>query len=417
MNDIIKFTKCDVFTPDNISLIMSQKINNYGTLLEPSVGSGNLLKYLELSKYSSIDLYEIKKEYLDNNVNANNIYKINDDFLRAPITKKYNNIIMNPPYIKVQDLSPEYREFLKANFTTLKTGLVDIYYAFILKCLDLLSNDGRMVAITPNSYLYNKSALNLRKLLFGNRYIEEIIDYNDAKVFKGISVYCCITVFTKKHKDTLKYNDITYYYNDVVKTNSLFNNKGDFGNSSKNTKKLKDICKIKNGIATLRDKIYIHQNKLNDEPCWSLITNGICEKYIIYPYNNAKIIDENEFKKDNPQTYNYLQENKEELSKRDKGNKVYASWYAYGRTQSIKKSNKECLYIPCFLDPKNLTITKNKDILHYGCLCIEPNDSNDLDYIKNVIIKNIDYITRNSQKRSGGWINVSSRVLNEIAID
>ena len=50
MNDIIKFTKCDVFTPDNISLIMSQKINNYGTLLEPSVGSGNLLKYLDLSK-------------------------------------------------------------------------------------------------------------------------------------------------------------------------------------------------------------------------------------------------------------------------------------------------------------------------------------------------------------------------------
>ena len=271
-----------------------------------------------------------------------------------------------------------------------------------------------MVAITPNSYLYNKSALNLRKLLFENRYIEEIIDYNDAKVFKGISVYCCITVFTKKYKDTLKYNDITYHYNDIVKTYSLFNN---IGASSKNTKKLQDICKIKNGIATLRDKIYIHQNKLNEEPCWSLITNGTQEKYIIYPYNNVKIIDENEFKNENPLTYKYLLENKEELSKRDKGNKVYASWYAYGRTQSIKKSNKECLYIPCFLDPKNFTITKNKNILHYGCLCIEPNNSSDLNYIKDVIIKNIDYITQNSQKRSGGWINVSSRVLNEIAID
>ena len=414
MNDIIKFTKCDIFTPDNISLIMSQKINNSGTLLEPSVGSGNLLKYLDLSKYRSIDLYELKKEYLDNNIDANNISKINDDFLRVPIIKKYDNIIMNPPYIKVQDLSQEYRAFLKSNFTILKTGLVDIYYAFILKCLELLSDNGRMVAITPNSYLYNKSALNLRKLLFENRYIEEIIDYNDDKVFKGISVYCCITVFTKKHKDTLKYNDITYNYNDIVKTYSLFNN---VGASCKNTKKLQDICKIKNGIATLRDKIYIHQNKLNEEPCWSLITNGTQEKYIIYPYNNAKIIDENEFKKENPLTYEYLLENKEELRKRDKGNKVYASWYAYGRTQSIKKSNKECLYIPCFLDPKNFTITKNKDILHYGCLCIEPNNSGDLNYIKDLIIKNIDYITQNSQKRSGGWINVSSRVLNEIVVD
>jgi tRNA1(Val) A37 N6-methylase TrmN6 len=98
---------------------MSQKINNSGTLLEPSVGSGNLLKYLDLSKYSSIDLYELKKEYLDITIDSNNISKINDDFLRVPIIKKYDNIIMNPPYIKVQDLSTEYRAFLKSNFNYL----------------------------------------------------------------------------------------------------------------------------------------------------------------------------------------------------------------------------------------------------------------------------------------------------------
>jgi len=40
-----------------------------------------------------------------------------------------------------------------------------------------------------------------------------------------------------------------------------------------------------------------------------------------------------------------------------------------------------------------------------------------MNYIKDIIIKNIDYIKDNSQKRSGGWINVSSRVLNEIAIE
>ena len=43
-SDLEKFTKCDIFTPDNISLIMSSKLKKNGNLLEPSVGDGNLLK-------------------------------------------------------------------------------------------------------------------------------------------------------------------------------------------------------------------------------------------------------------------------------------------------------------------------------------------------------------------------------------
>ena len=58
-----------------------------------------------------------------------------------------------------------------------------------------------MISITPNTYLYNKSALNLRKYLFQNKYIKEIIDFKDKKVFKDASVYCCITIFTKENKD------------------------------------------------------------------------------------------------------------------------------------------------------------------------------------------------------------------------
>ena len=46
--DLQKFIKCDVFTPDDISKLMASKLNNKGTILEPSVGSGNLLKYINL---------------------------------------------------------------------------------------------------------------------------------------------------------------------------------------------------------------------------------------------------------------------------------------------------------------------------------------------------------------------------------
>ena len=201
-------------------------------------------------------------------------------------------------------------------------------------------------------------------------------------------------------------------YSDLMINYSLFN-----FNTSDNV--LKNVCKITNGIATLRDKIFIHNDKLFNEPCWKDLTNGPVNKYIIYPYINGKIIPDELFKQDNPLTYRYLMENKEELSKRDKGNKTYPEWYAYGRSQSIKYCDKICIYIPCFIEPANIknSMFIKKGMLHQSCLCIEPNNESDITNIMSRIIANIDFITNNSSKRSGGWINISSRILYNITLD
>ena len=410
--DLQTFVKCDVFTPDEISKLMASKLNNKGTILEPSVGSGNLLKYINFENYEYADIFEIKKEYLDSIPLNAKLNSYNCDFIKEQITTKYDNIIMNPPYIKMQDLSKDYRNYLQTHFDILKNGIVDIYYAFIIKCLDLLKTDGILVSITPNSYLYNKSSLQLRKYLFDNKYIKEIIDFNDTKLFPNVSVYCCITIFTKTNKEHIIYNNREILYTDIIKNYSLFNT------TSNSKMKLQDICKIKNGIATLRDKIYIHPEKLYDEPCWKKITNGNTEKFIIYPYNEGIIIDEDIFSKENPSTYNYLSSKKEELVKRDKGNKKYPKWYSYGRTQSLKYSQKKCIFIPCFLNPEliNENITINNSILHSGCLCIEPNNEEDIQKIINILISNKDFIRQNSSKRSGGWVNLSSRTLFSITV-
>jgi hypothetical protein len=58
----------------------------------------------------------------------------------------------------------------------------------------------------------------------------------------------------------------------------------------------------------------------------------------------------------------------------------------------------------------------NENMLHYGCLCIEPNDNISLDDIKIHLINNIDYITNSSSVKSGGWINLSSSILKNIKI-
>ena len=108
-----KFKKCDVFTPDKISKMMASFLHNDGNILEPSVGDGQLLKFVDGSNYDKIDVYDIKTEYLDKLKEEENLNKYQEDFIVKDINEKYKNIILNPPYIKIQDLSEDYRKFIR----------------------------------------------------------------------------------------------------------------------------------------------------------------------------------------------------------------------------------------------------------------------------------------------------------------
>jgi type I restriction-modification system DNA methylase subunit len=204
----------------------------------------------------------------------------------------------------LQNLSIEDRDFIKTTYPILKKGNIDIYYAFLLKCLDHLNEvNGVMVAITPNTYLFNRSALSLRKYFIENKFIREIIDFESEKVFKKVSTYVCITIFTKTPKEFLIYNGKKIMYEDI---NTDFNI---FGSKDKSTDKsvtLKDICTIRNGIATLRDKIYIHKHKLFHEPCWKPMTKFVENNWIIYPYDDKGCILEEQYFKNDKSTNVFL---------------------------------------------------------------------------------------------------------------
>ena len=453
-NTLLNYEKSDIFTPDAISKIMTSYLLNKGSLLDPCVGNGSLLKFIDLNQYDRVDVFDIKKNYIkfvnDNylqNKKHCNAYLCDflgvklpdpplgvkpillDNALQACFSKSGargcpspspSNIILNPPFIKIQDLSPEYRDYIKNNWPIFKEGNFDLYYVFLLKCLSILDEGGVMVAVTPNSYLYNKSAIQLRKYIIDHRLFEKIIDYGSEKIFPGISVYCCITIFTKKPKNAFDYNGKIIDYNAVnnIIQNPTCNIFNQSTSSLIGTKTLKDICIIRNGIATLRDKIFIHKKKLFDEPSWKEITNAKETKYIIFPYNDGKIIEESEFKTANPQTFAYLSLHKEELSKRDKGNKVYPKWYSFGRSQSLKLSiSSKVIYIPTFIDPLDIQIKVSNPTLFYSCLCIEPKHIDDIDLILYTIEKKMELIQQSTSKRGGGWINLSSRILYQLPID
>ena len=414
------FERSDVFTPEEIAKRMVSYLTKEGTLLDPAVGTGNLIKPISYTMYERIDVYDIKEPYLDECPQKENLIKHCGDFVKEPMDTKYDNIIANPPYIKIQDLSPEYREYIKEKWKRYSSGSFDLYIIFMVKCLEQLKDTGTMVTITPNSYLYNKSCKAFRKYIIENRYIKEIIDFKHEKVFPGTSVYTCITVFTKEPKDTLVYNgEIVKYENILEPEYNLFTAMNRL-NRDRQTKMLSDICTIKNGVATLCNEVYIHSQKLYEEPCWRRCKTSTTEKWIIYPYEErtAKVMEEEEFKRTNPNTYEYLESQKTRLSNRDKGNKTYPKWYSYGRSQSLKLPNRsEVIYIPVFIDPANIQYEIDEPTVYSGCLCIElMTEEYTNEEVMETIKKNMEYIKSNSSKRGGGWINLSTKTLLNIPI-
>ncbi len=398
--------RCDVFTPLEISEMMTKFLHPTGSLLEPSVGKGDLLKSIkDLGQYD-IDVFDIESEYLKY-VPVCESRKHCTDFLKYEFKHKYKNIILNPPYIRYQELSTLYRSFIKNNWSLLDSGNIDIYQAFILKCLELLEENGVMVSITPSSWLYNKSCEKFKKYLFENGLVKEIIDFGSKKVFKGINVYCCITVFTHGTASGGTAKPHEYIYNGIKRIQGALR--------APNEETLGSICKIKYGIATLRDRIYIHDAPLYNEPCWKQIfkvsKNQI--RYIIYPYDDENgIINERDFKKDNPNTYQFLLSHREELSKRDKGKKKYEVWYAFGRRQGLLRSpsGTQCVYVST-MGPKDFELYLRPSILFYSGLMITPKSQETAERVVDIIKNNRDFIYENSSKRGSGWINITPKAL------
>ncbi len=151
------------------------------TILEPSCGDGvfiDALKYIGiLDQVNSVDAVEIEEnearkvqnEYRD----SSNVNVFIGDFLeyysRVVATKKrYDLILGNPPYIRYQYLSEKQREFQSGILSTqgMKANkLINAWVAFLVACVQLLSDNGKIAFIIPAEILQVAYAEELRLFL------------------------------------------------------------------------------------------------------------------------------------------------------------------------------------------------------------------------------------------------------------
>lgn len=85
------------------------------------------------------------------------------DFLTMPV-EHFDYVIGNPPYVSISGLTEEEKAQYRRRFET-ASGRFDLYILFFEKAMQVLRHGGRLVFITPEKYLYVKTAAPLRQLL------------------------------------------------------------------------------------------------------------------------------------------------------------------------------------------------------------------------------------------------------------
>ncbi|MDO4921354.1 MAG: class I SAM-dependent methyltransferase [Phascolarctobacterium sp.] len=153
---------------------------NIKSVLEPSCGDGVFLDSLAqlgiMDDIDSIDAVEIesdevekvKKTYCCNK----HIQVFNEDFFKFYTSilgqKLYDLILGNPPYIRYQYLTESQRELQSKILTShgMKSNkLINAWVAFLVACVQLLSNNGRIAFIIPAEILQVAYAEDLRLFL------------------------------------------------------------------------------------------------------------------------------------------------------------------------------------------------------------------------------------------------------------
>ena len=160
-----------------VSLVASRDITN---VLEPSCGDGVFIDSLaslnllnDIPNVTAVEIDYGESEKVSNNYKDNgNVHVLNEDFLdfyqRVYGKQTYDLILGNPPYIRYQYLTEEQRELQSSILTShgMKSNkLINAWVAFLVACVQLLSENGKIAFVVPAEILQVVYAEDLRLFL------------------------------------------------------------------------------------------------------------------------------------------------------------------------------------------------------------------------------------------------------------
>ena len=214
-----------------------------------------------------------KLKYLDEINLLKNI--INQSIL---LSKKYDVVVTNPPYMGNNGMNPNLKDYIKSNFPLTKT---DLFAVFLEKGLEMIKDYGFNCMVTMQSWMFLSSFEKFRKKLIETTTISNLL-HMDNMVMR-IAFGTSATVFRKIN--LMNYNSTFYHVklsdveNDIVDS-LFFNDKNKFTikqnlfrnipnypiaywindkiiNVFLNSKQLGDLMPVKKGMDTGNNNKYL----------------------------------------------------------------------------------------------------------------------------------------------------------------
>ncbi len=367
-------------------------------------------------------------------------------------------IVGNPPYVCSRNI-PETTKIYLSKWEVCSTGHPDLYIPFFQIGIENLSTGGILGYITMNTFFKSVNGRALREYFQKKKLIFKIIDFGTEQIFKSKSTYTCICLIENNKSEFLNYIKtnvlkLNYKYNSLVYDELEFKNGWNLEETylinkiEKTGKPFGELFKTRNGIATLKNNIYIFNPINEDKEFYYLkingevfpIEKGICKNIInpnkftkidnvkeinrklIFPYihvnSKVQLIDEDLFKNKFPFTYNYLKSKEDLLAKRDKGEGNYEKWYAYGRNQSLEKLKFKLFFPHITPDIPNYVINTDENLLFHNGLAVVTESENELFFLQKLMSSKIFwfYIKNTSKPYGSDYYSLSRNYIKNFGV-
>jgi len=331
-------------------------LNSPSNILEPSMGQGDLITFIaDKLPGISFDMYEIDTSIalLDKIQKDKVIY---GDFMKQTISKTYETIVGNPPYVRT------------------KRG--NLYIDFTEKCYNLLDENGELIFIVPSDFLKLTSASKLLNDMMTNGTFTHIFHPHNEKMFENASIDVIVFRYCKNSSivKQVLYNDKLLY---ITNSNGLIT----FGEEENNSSVLfQDYFDIYVGLVSGKEEVYKNAELGNIE-----VLNGEdkVDKYIYienYPCENEKI-------------NTHLLHHKKELIERGIRKFNENNWFEWGAPRNITTINtnlgRDCIYIYNLTRKVNVSFLGKVNYFGGGLIMLKPKKKCNLNKIVSYINSSI----------------------------
>ncbi len=286
------------------------------------------------------------------------VYGVEWDVINANALKvsKYDGamdfVVGNPPYVRVHNLENDYSDVKRYRFA--QDGMTDLYLAFYELGFNMLGKDGRLCYITPSSWLSSIAATNMRHYIMQKRTLVALVDLGHFQAFGGATTYTMIALFDNSRTA----ESVAYYsysetrrqetyecnvsYRDICIDGNFYIARSRELDMLHTIKALpaRKYCTVKNGFATLADKVFILGVTFDELtiPVLKASTGKWHKGFFPYGEDGKPLPRERIFAY--PRVAAYLNANKSALLKGER-EETHPYWYLYGRTQALRNVFEE----------------------------------------------------------------------------